>query len=405
VAAARRPAGLAFCSELAPLLALVDPRSIAIEPLAELFAYGWYLGSEVWVEGVHALLDSDLIIEGDRSFERPRATRSLPPPSSIGLRDAVRSSVRRCVAGTGPFGLALSGGLDSTILAFELDALGVEDLVTVSIRLPDSADGVDSLDALGLPPGGAWTTWRHHVVEVPDCDLFATFERATRAFGQPTTMSSLPLTWRLAEVAAAAGVRVMLTGEGVDELFLGYGSYSKVPGLARLADYYHHPSREALVEGLFEAPVLRAVRARMDRICAHATDLREVERRLRLRRLLLRTDVCFMAHTMEVRVPFLHNRIPEIAMATPWSELLRDGGKATLRRAWCEQIGGRVGGGGRRHRGGAVGARDRRASVVATPRAQRQATPPDDRSRRLNNGRVTRGARAKASISLAIPRD
>jgi len=71
-------------------------------------------------------------------------------------------------------------------------------------------------------------------------------------------------------------------------------------------------------------------------------DLRPIECELRLVRLLLRTDVCLMSRSIEGRTPFLHNGIPDLALAIPWEELALGSGKGVLRRAYHSELGRRA---------------------------------------------------------------
>lgn len=340
--------GIAFCSEIEPLAALAAQRRIDREALAELFAFGWYLGDRTCVSGLRTLCRSDLCWssgEGGRAVPKARgAFAPNHPGSDEDLREAIAESTRRCLEGSGPWGLAVSGGLDSTVLAWELNEAGLEGLVTVSVHTADDREGIGSLEELGLPPGGAWRTWRHHVVDIrDDAEFLRVFGDSTVRFGQPTTMSSLPLCWRLADAAAGAGVRVLLTGEGVDELFAGYASYAKASDGCAPLEYYRHPPRERLVEALFGATTLERVRGRFRAAYGGARDLREIELDMRLPRLLLRTDVCLMSRSIEGRVPFLHNHIPDRALAAPWRTLAGSGGKQPLRRAYHGRLGPRAG--------------------------------------------------------------
>jgi len=333
--------GIAFCSEMAPLLPLIKSFGINRTALAELFTYGWYLNEQTWINEISIVIQHDLRVKGEHIHKQVRSHMPTQYHDALPtLRNAVRDSIRRCIDGTGPFGLALSGGLDSTILAWELNALGVEDIHTISIMLPENQDGVENLASLGLPRGGSWRSWNHHVVKLEtDDDFVSAFQTAAVRFGQPTTMSSLPLVWRLSETAAEVGIRVMLTGEGVDELFCGYGSYAKVEALQHPLDYYRHPQREALVNLLFGDNSFKLIRNRLEHRYHGVSDLRYVERDLRLARLLLRNDICFMNHSIEGRVPFLHNSIPNQALRTPWKDLVQNGGKASIRAAWREELG------------------------------------------------------------------
>ena len=121
--------GIAFCSELGPLLHILPHGNrVDRDAIADLICYGWYLGDRAWIDGVR------LVTRGNVDLVDDAAVAAVPPatdllrapdrrrePSEEELRAAISDSVRMCVGGRGPFGLALSGGLDSTVLAWELE--------------------------------------------------------------------------------------------------------------------------------------------------------------------------------------------------------------------------------------------------------------------------------------------
>ncbi|HEY0310970.1 MAG TPA: asparagine synthase-related protein [Allosphingosinicella sp.] len=339
----REGAAIGFCSELAPLLKLGGRPRVHSGALAELFAYGWYLSDQTWVRDAFLAWKNDVEVRDGMVRLHPK-NGALAPPAPRGdagmLRERIRTSVARSTLGIGPLGLALSGGLDSTILAYELNALGVEDLTCVTVRANGADDGLESLAELGLPEG-VWRGWKHVVIPIDDADFLDAFESAAHAFGQPTTMSSLALYQRLADGAAEAGVRALILGEGVDEYFAGYASYAKVRGGAEL-NYYRHPPRDAIVNALFGKSAADAVRDRFGQLYAGAADLRTIEVQMRLTRLLLRSDLCLMSRSIEGRVPFLHNGIPAVAMSIPWQELSRAPGKTALREVYADDLGPRA---------------------------------------------------------------
>lgn len=338
--------GVAFCSESGALARLAPRSPIHRGALVDLFAYGWYLTSQSWIDGLHLANRCDFVVEGGGFRQAPRraAVAAGAAPGGGELRALIRRSVERCVDGRGPFGLAVSGGLDSTILAWELNELGVEGLVTISVRSGEDGDGIDSLEELGLPRGGAWRSWRHRAVRIDDAEFAGLFGESVRRFGHPTNMSSLPLYQRLAEAASEDGVRVLLLGEGADELFGGYGSYRKVPDLSSPVSYYADARRTALLRMLFSDGDLRASAGRFAALYGDRRDIRRIEIEMRLQRLLLRTDVCLMSRSIEGRVPFLHNGIPELALGLDFRALVAGAGKTALREAYADVLGARAGG-------------------------------------------------------------
>lgn len=342
----RSGTGIAFCSELAPLLRVGKSNRLNLNALVELFAYGWYLSDQTFVDSVSLVWKNDVLIDAGGMRLLPKVPQynapSRPHQDINTIRDAIKASVYRSTRGTGPLGLALSGGLDSSILAWELNDLKVENLICITVCTDDGADGIQSLAELNLPAGGAWLTWKHVVVHVDDADFLDLFEKSTRAFGQPTTMSSLPLYQKLADSAAAEGVRALILGEGVDEYFAGYSSYAKISSREGIFDYYRHLPRERIIKTLFGSARYNHARQRFMNTYGSCTDLREIEIQMRLTRLLLRCDVSLMSRSIEGRVPFLHSNLPALAMSIPWNELSERPGKTILRAAYAEALGQRA---------------------------------------------------------------
>lgn len=267
----------------------------------------------------------------------------VPAPEEV--REAVRQSLLSCLVTDRPLGLAVSGGLDSTILAAELSLMGVESLRTVSIVYGDPQDGVRDLVDLNLP-GDAWRTWRHTAVEFGAEDWLNGLAPATRALGRPTALTSDPMYLALARLAADAGIVVLLLGEGVDELFCGYRSYLDVPVGSTPADHYlrgvdGNLMRELLGAGFANARdnLLASLAISTPSDCGVLDQLRTLEPRRSLQPLLARADHLLMTHTIEGRTPFLHGDVPRIAWEAPTSALLEgDTTKALLRRAYAQLL-------------------------------------------------------------------
>ncbi len=333
-------ADIAFCSELNPLLSILERPAIDLQALSDLFRFGWYVSPELWIKDLKALIFHDLEVKELMFKKVPKMEAKKKHHGH--LKEKVKHSIAMCVRGTGPFGLALSGGLDSTILAYELNELGLEDLTTFSFVSKDNDDGVKDLKAMGFKKGGVWEKWKHVVVEFENEDeLVSAYEESVKCFGHPTSMSSLPLTWQIAKKAREHGIRVMISGEGVDELFCGYNSYHKIKTAADIAEYYRNKTRELLVSELFDQKNYDLSWDRFFKKYEFTEDFREIETDLRLSRLLLRNDVCFMHHSIEARTPFLHYGIPEFAMSIPWQQLAVPPGKSVIRKAWEQEIGDR----------------------------------------------------------------
>jgi asparagine synthase (glutamine-hydrolysing) len=327
--------GTVFASELGALAEL-DLPDVNRDALVDILAVGYPLSGQTAYQGVTNLTPGARAdFPRNKPFFFTNGTTTLPLDGVSALtpsdtRAAIHASVARCMLGDRPFGLALSGGLDSTILAYELNSLGIENVTSISVLIDGIADGVRHLSELRLPENGAWQTWRHEIVSFSLEDLPDMLENAVLAYGQPARMSSLPLYHALARGARNAGIVVLLLGEGADEVFLGYESYrswlSRPPMASILADLWSFACPEHrfnLLKGLFGTRELETLRDRFEHAFAdsarlHRIDaLRNLEWTLSLQPLLLRTDTALMRYGIEGRTPFLHNGLPERATNTP----------------------------------------------------------------------------------------
>ncbi|MBM3963123.1 MAG: asparagine synthase, partial [Planctomycetes bacterium] len=170
--------------------------------------------------------------------DRPPAATSpsaVASTSATALRAAVVASVARSSAATVPVALALSGGVDSSCLALALRAAG-RTVPAYQLRA-DGSDGRERAaaaavaQACGLPL---------RPVDVGPEALLA-LPQLIAAAGAPLGDPSILAVHALCAAVAADGGKVLLGGEGADELFLGYRRYRALrtlphlPWLRRLA--------------------------------------------------------------------------------------------------------------------------------------------------------------------------
>ena len=275
------------------------------------------------------------------------------------LRARLRDSVRAHLIADVPVGVLLSGGVDSSLLA----ALGAQEtsgpLRTFSIGFEErSFDELDDARSVAEMYG----TRHEELVLRPDAALL--LPRLAEAFDEPTGDSSALPSYLVSELAAGH-VKVALSGEGGDELFGGYHTYvadllaERFGGLAPLArplverlpsstrrtsaDYMakrftrgahlpplerHHAWKEifspdARAEltgrrgGFDPVDLLRAEFAQTDG-AELLSRLQDVDRRIYLvDDLLVKTDRSSMAHSLEVRVPYLDPVVTSLAFALP----------------------------------------------------------------------------------------
>jgi asparagine synthase (glutamine-hydrolysing) len=216
-------------------------------------------------------------------------------PARGDLQCLVRAAVdKRLPSREQPVGVFLSGGLDSAIVG----AIVARTRPDASFFVLGNHDGPDRraagllVDALGLADV--------RVVPLPSPEDLDTLLRAvvesTESFN-PSIVSNGASTYLLARAARRTGIRVVLTGDGADELFGGYHDF-------RSSDPWNE-TRQQLIGDM------------------HFTELR-------------RLDLCTMAHGVEARCPFLDRDVRTHAAALGHEELYaHDENKAALRRAFA----------------------------------------------------------------------
>lgn len=232
---ATTPGGdLVFGSEIKAILAsgMVTPE-VDDAAVAEYFALGTVSGSRTLIRGVKKLEPGHTLTwkDGRVSIER---YWSLPAyePGRVVVRDVAEAADefwRRFVEAVDitlmsdvPLGVFLSGGLDSSLIVAAMRERGVSELRTFSV-------GFAEAEASELPfariVAKTFETEHHEVACTAD-DFFNALPRLTRHRDHPLTFSaSIPLFF-VSELAVSS-VKVVLTGEGSDELFAGYGRYPR----------------------------------------------------------------------------------------------------------------------------------------------------------------------------------
>ena len=281
------------------------------------------------------------------------------------LLDAVRS---RLVADV-PLGAFLSGGLDSSLLVAAMRRLGHPVVRTFTATFPDSPDDESTL---ARRTSQRFETEHHEFPTRPSDFLNALPDWIELNDDPVADASSLPLLC-VSRLARQAGCIVLLSGEGADELFGGYGSYHKFVLLHRLAGLVPtEAARRRLAELVGSTGAIAGQdRSRVEEYFVRragylgtaallgetalsrlfTTDARDgvaLERAagaeladlcaLDLARripddLLVRTDRATMGASIEARVPFLDHELVNLALRLPRAARALPGlSKVVLRR-------------------------------------------------------------------------
>src|SRR4051812_15869838 len=300
---------------------------------------------------------------------------------AVELRERLRDSVRAHLEADVPVGVFLSGGIDSSLLAALAAQESAEPVRTFSIGFEERS--FDELSRARMVARRYGTDHRELVLRP---DAAALLPEIAAAFDEPFADSSALPTYVVSRLASEH-VKVALSGEGGDELFGGYFTYvadvlaarARVRSLAAaarpLVERLPSSSRRVSLEYKAKRFVRAAARPPLERhhgwkeifsadaraalvapdrrpagadaLAGWRTRYAETAGAEPLARLqdvdvgtylvddlLVKTDRASMAHSLEVRVPFLDPVVAELALALPTSQkVLLTAKKRLLRRA------------------------------------------------------------------------
>lgn len=266
-----------FASEIKAIFA--GDRSIrrALDPtgLLQTFTFWTVVPPQSVFEGVTELLPGH-VRTYERGAVREHAFSAVTFPqrgeesfrgsiedAAASVRDALARATRlRMVRSDVRVGSYLSGGLDSSLVA----ALGHEEtggtLATFSLRFEDAEyDETDFQRTMARNLGS-----EHHEVVVTRADIARVFPEVIAQTERPILRTAPAPLFLLSGLVRGAGIKVVLTGEGADEVFAGYDLFRE----AKVRRFWaRHPSsvlRPRLLERLYpylaRSPVAQQAMAR-----------------------------------------------------------------------------------------------------------------------------------------------
>ena len=147
------------------------------------------------------------------------------------IKETLRDSVRRHLLADVPVGVFLSAGLDSTMLASLVAEQSPRDLHTVTLGFEEYA-GTENDEAPMAEQMAARLGARHRTIRVRRGEFAQHLSRILSAMDQPSIDGVN--SYFVSMAAAQAGLKVALSGLGGDELLGSYSSFSQIPRLVRL---------------------------------------------------------------------------------------------------------------------------------------------------------------------------
>ncbi len=226
---------LLFGSEIKAILASGLVSAEANEPaIPELLSTRYLSGTETLFKGIHRLLPGHLLVFEDGQVatrqwwdvpvgrENDEAATISDDRAVAEFRARLEDAVRTRLMADVPLGMFLSGGLDSSAIAALMAGMIDRPLQTFSVAFKQRA--FSELD-YARQVSSAIRADAHEIV-IDDHDFFGALPKLVWHEDEPIAhTSSVPLYF--VSRLAREHVKVVLTGEGSDELLAGYAKYGK----------------------------------------------------------------------------------------------------------------------------------------------------------------------------------
>lgn len=341
-------AGFAFASEAGALLAAgLAPRRLRAAARDELLQLQFTTGAETIFEGIRRVLPGETLTVVDGHVLERRRQMVLPEgvPEPIDeeaalarLDRALEESVDLHQRADVPYGMFLSGGIDSSAILTMMARLNSSPVLafTAGFDVPGAADERAAAARIASSLGA-----RHETLTVSESDTWRHLPEIVAAMDDPAADYAIIPTWFLAR-RARQDVKVVLSGEGGDEIFAGYGRYRSAMrpwwqggrvmrahgAFDRLDVLRARPA--AWRDGFAASEAAAAEGGRTRLAAAQAADMAD----WLPNDLLLKLDRCLMAHAVEGRTPFLDRGVAAAAFCLPDALKVRHGMGKWLLRQW-----------------------------------------------------------------------
>lgn len=242
---AKTPRACVFASEARSLFSagLVTPQP-DWDALGNFFSIGWVPSPRTAFKGLQRLRPGSFVRFSEQgvsegrywipTYEVPEEPRNRQDYSDE-LRELLDNAVGTHLDADVPAGLFLSGGWDSSLISLYASRRSDEPLNSYSLVFPDDPQSDESAfsDQVAQQIGT-----RHHRIEVRVQDILEAQQSTMRAIEEPIITSPTALGYLLSK-PAGNDLKMVIGGEGADELFAGYWRFAHTP-LHRLRTLLPH---------------------------------------------------------------------------------------------------------------------------------------------------------------------
>ncbi len=339
---------IVFASEIKSILKSPETRKeTEASSIDDYLTYGFVTGDNTLFSGIKRLLPGHILIFEKGSIEiekywslemKPR--RSCEEENKKTFMEIFEDSVRHRLISDVPLGAFLSGGLDSSSIVAIMSKLSDSPVKTFSIGFGETDDETGFARIVSEKFGT-----EHHEKIVDYSHIIKLLPRLVWHLDDLISDAACLPTFVVSEFARKH-VKVVLTGEGSDEIFAGYpryryfrGYYNLLPSGLRLKAYMYQKTLFREKEKAQLCPILSTkkitdvMKSQWPQIDLNGVMLYEINNALP-HELLMKIDKMTMANSLEARVPFLDICIMEFSSTLPMnSKMNRFNGKYILKKS------------------------------------------------------------------------
>ncbi len=216
----REPERILFASEVRPLRWAIAASEPDREALAGFLCLGSIPFPRTYIRGINCLPPGAFLAAGPGGARVEQYWNlQYASGSAEDLREIFRDTVERHLLADVPLGVFLSGGLDSGALAAAISRLRETPALTLTVTFPEA----EFSEAEAARDAALAFGTNHVEVPISSRDFLEELPQILQAIDQPTADGVN--TYFVSKAARQAGLKVVLSGLGGDEVFFGYRHY------------------------------------------------------------------------------------------------------------------------------------------------------------------------------------
>jgi asparagine synthase (glutamine-hydrolysing) len=230
---------LSFASTTRALRAAGVPGELDDRAIADVLEYGYVDETHCIYRDIQKLPPATILEFSDGHLSQRRYWES-PRPSQhpVRFQDSIEhtrelllNAVRQRLEADVPVGALLSGGVDSALVCWAINALGA-DITAFTVGTPgassdETSDAVQTAREIGI---------RHEILPMREVNA-SIVQELVEAYAEPFACSSALGMINVSRAVSQSSAKVLLTGDGGDDVFLGYDRHRMMHRISRVARF------------------------------------------------------------------------------------------------------------------------------------------------------------------------